>query len=181
MLREHGLLRTTVGRQEYCFRPSFERICALGHPHEIVELFGALHGPRAEVEARYILASLCDQDEAFPVVGWRDASGDHAGAMPAAEQVILARHLMQHGMIGRARPDRKGDGQFVAEFHATEYIAAARVHLGLSSTDAAALSMTEFQDLMEMKFPPKGGRVRDMPTAEEYDASMKAFEESRRG
>jgi hypothetical protein len=86
---------------------------------------------------------------------------------------------MQHGIVGTARPGSGGEGRYSPTFDASEYVTAARVHLGLSSEDAEALSMTEFQQLFEAKFPRKGG-AKDLPSAEEYEASMKAFEESRR-
>lgn len=57
-----------------------------------------------------------------------------------------------------------------------EYVSAARVHLGLSSADAEALSMTEFQAMFEMKFPDQGNQATEIPSAEEYAEAMTAFE-----
>lgn len=182
MLVESGLVRATAGDGSvYVFRPSFGRIASLGSPGEIVALFAALHGPHAEKEAAYVLACLCDQEDASSLIGWRDEAGWNPGEMPAAEQVIIARHLMAHGIAGKANPGQ-GSGQFATEFHAAEYISAARVHLGLSSDDAEALSMTEFQTMYEMKFPDhaKANGKRDVPSREEYDAAIAAVE-SRRG
>lgn len=182
MLVECGLTRVSVGESEWTFRPSFGRIAALGSPAEIVELFASLHGPHAVRDAAYVLACLADEDDVTPLVGaWDEIDGKLtrvAGTMPDDELVILARHLMTHGIIGKAKPG-DGGGEYSAEFNAHEYVAAARVHLGLSSQDAEALSMTEFQTMLEMKFPQQ--KKPDIPTAEEYEASMKAFEESQRG
>lgn len=181
MLVECGFVRAiTSDGSEYTFTPSLARIAALGHPQEIVALFASLHGPHAAKEAAYVLAGLCDQDDATPLIGWRDADGWHAGEMPEAEQIIIARHLMQHGIVGKARPERAGDGEFCDRFDAAQYIAAARVHLGLSTEDAEALSMTELQTLLEMKFP-QAARKRDVPTREQYDALMARIMEKRRG
>lgn len=187
MLVESGFVRATAGDgSEWTFTPSFARIAGLGSPHEIVDLFAALHGEDAPAAAAYVLACLCDQDDPTPLIGWRDADdpaadvggGVHPGLMPAAEQVIIARHLMQHGICGKARPEAQAKaqaGKYSDRFDAAEYIAAARVHLGLSSADAAALSMTEFQSMLAMKFPeadkPAG---RDVPSREQYEAAMKA-------
>lgn len=185
MLVESGLVRATAGDgTTYVFRPSFGRIASLGSPGEIVALFAALHGPHAEAEAAYVLACLCDQEDVSALIGWRDEGGWHAGEMPAGEQVVIARHLMRHGIAGTARPDAEAptaEGKFSTEFHAAEYISAARVHLGLSSEDAEALSMTEFQTMFEMKFPDAGKKKRDVPTREEYESTMKAHEERSRG
>jgi hypothetical protein len=125
-----------------------------------------------------VLACLGDQEDVSPLIGWRDEAGWHPGEMPPGEQVIVAKHLMRHGICGTARPGgAEGEGKFSAEFHAAEYISAARVHLGLSSEDAEALSMTEFQTMFVMKFPEAGKKQRDVPTREEYEAAMKAHHE----
>lgn len=181
MLVECGFTRATTGDgQEFTFRPSFGRIAALGSPHEIVSLFAALHDPaKAQETATYVLACLCDQDDPTPLIGWRDEAGRHDGLMPAGEQVIIAQHLMRHGIAGKAKPGTK-DGKYSASFEAAEYISAARVHLGQSREDAEALSMTEFQSMLEMKFPD-AGKSRDVPSREEYAASMKAIKERRGG
>jgi hypothetical protein len=188
VLVECGLVRALAGDgTEYTFRPSFARIAALGSPHEIVALYAALHGPAAAEESAYVLACLCDQEDPTPLIGWRDDAGWHAGEMPQAEQIIIARHLMQHGICGKARPESSAGaaaGQFSDRFEAAEYIAAARVHLGLSSADAEALSMTEFQTMLAMKFPdnrPGGAKARDVPSREQYEAAMAKLKERGRG
>ena len=173
MLVECGYVRATASDgQEWTFCPSLARIASLGHPREIVELYATLHGPRAAAAATYILICLCEQDDTTPLLGWHDGP---AGTMPGAERIIIARHLMHHGIIGRARPDA-GDGTYRAEFNAAEYIAAARVHLALSTADAEALSMTELQGLLDAKHPPPP----PPPTREEYDEALAAVE-ARRG
>lgn len=180
MLVECGFVRVTAGDGvEFSFTPSLGRIASLGSPHEIVSLFAALHGPNAAKEAAYVLACLCDQDDPLPLIGWADEAGDHPGLMPPAEQIVIAQHLMRHGIVGKARPTR-GDGKFATEFHAAEYVAAARVHLGLSSADAEALSMTEFQAMFEMKFSDAGEKKRDVPTREEYEAAKARMKERER-
>ena len=142
--------------------------------HKVRGATVGLHGPSAAKDAAYILATLCDQEDPTPLIGWKDEAGDHSGLMPESEQIIIARHLMHHGIVGKAKPSNKGDGKYSDKFEAAEYIAAARVHLGLSSADAEALSMTEFQTMLEMKFPELA-KASDIPTREEYDAAMAAL------
>lgn len=179
MLVECGFVRAMASDgTEYTFTPSLGRVAALGHPQEIVSLYAALHGPDAQAQATYVLACLCDQDDATPLIGWFDDAGWHDGEMPAAERVIIAQHLMRHGIVGKAKPS-KGDGQFSDRFDASEYISAARVHLGLSSADAEALSMTELQTMLEMKFPESANGKPNVPTPEEYDKRMAEFNERR--
>lgn len=185
MLVECGFVRATTGDgREWTFSPSLARVAALGTPHEIVSLYVRLHGERAARAAADVLAGLCEQDDVAELIGWHeDEPGAkpprlrwREGQMPAAEQIIIARHLMQHGIVGKARPDKAGSGSYSDRFDAAACIAAARVHLGLSSADAEALSMTEFQTMLEMKFPSadRPGH-RDVPTREEYDAQMAAI------
>lgn len=154
---------------EFTFRPALSRIASLGSPQEIVSLYAGLHGPRAAQDSAYVLACLCDQDDATPLVGWTDEQGAHSGLMPPDEQIIIARHLMQHGIVGKAKPG-KGDGKYSDSFSAAEYIAAACVHLGLSREDAESLSMTEFQTMFEMKFPDS--KAKEMPSRDDYQAFM---------
>lgn len=185
---ECGLVRVTAGDgTEATFRPSLGRIAALASPEALVELFARLHGPGAEAAAADVLIGLCDPDDApalQALIGEPEATPAGlrwtAGAMPGPERVILARHLLQHGMVGKARPgaqEKAEQGRYSARFDAGEYIAAARVHLGLSAAEAEALSMTEFAQLFAMKFPDQKGGARDVPTREEYAAGMRAFEE----
>ena len=183
MLIECGFVRaTTEDGTEFTFTPSLGRIAALGNPQEIVALYAALHGPKAEAEAAYVLAGLCDQADPSALIGWHEPDPDaplgqarlrwRDGQMPPAERVIIARHLMQHGIVGKARPEKSGSGDYSDRFDAAEYIAAARVHLGLSSADAEALSMTELQQMLEMKFPDAAKRqATDIPSLEEYQAA----------
>lgn len=192
MLPECGFVRAITSerdkRVEYTFTPSLGRIAGLGSPHEIVALYAALHGPNAAQDAAYVLAGLCDQEDASALIGWRDEGGWHDGEMAPAERVIIARHLMQHGICGKARPSADGSGQagqYSDRFDAAEYVAAAQVHFGLSSADAAALSMTEFQTMLAMKYPDspaaKGMRPRDVPTREQYEAAMARVKERKGG
>jgi hypothetical protein len=184
VLVECGFVRAQAADgTEYTFRPSLARVAALGPPESIVGLYADLHGPRAAQEAAYVLAGFCDQEDSTPLVGWFDADGWHDGAMPPEERVIVARHLMHHAICGRASPDAsepRDQGQFSTRFDAAEYIAVARVHLGMSAADAEALSMTELQALLDVKFPRKGGSAsgeRNVPTREEYEEAMRRFDE----
>lgn len=195
MLVEFGFVRAiTPDGDEFSFSPSLGRIAALGSPHEIVATYARLHGPHAAEAAADVLAGLCDQDDPAALIGAPVPTGTpeapgpvvwRGGAMPAAERVIIARHLMQHGICGLARPDAteaRHTGGYRAEFRAAEFVAIARVHLGMSAADAEALSMTELQQLLDVKFPKKNDpRHRDVPTRDEYDALMARLMASRSG
>lgn len=197
---------------EYTFTPSLRRVEQIGEPREIVSLYAELFGPKAPQVARYILTVFCDQDDATGAVGglnickdapppankawwkfwanqstnpppkdaWIDEPID--GRIHADQQIVLAQHLMQHGMVGKAKPEKPGhasQGKYTAEFHVSEYVAAARVHLGLSRDEALSISMTEFQNLLEMKYPDT--EEKKVPTRDEYDQFMKTLKERKRG
>lgn len=171
MLIECGYVRAVAADgTEYTFRPSFARIAALGNPKEIVSLYAGLHGPRAAIEAAFILATLCEQEDPTPLIGWSDGETHHPGLMPEQEQIVLALHLMKHGTMGTAKPSKKASGGYSDSFNVAEYIAAACVHLGLSRSDAEQLSMTEFQTMFEMKFPDS--KAKEVPSREAYKAFM---------
>lgn len=166
MLVECGFTKAQApDGSEWTFTPALGRIATLGDPREIVQLFADLHGPRATEAARYVLACLCDQDDVTPLIGWRDESGRHPGAMPEAEQVLIARHLMQHGIIGKAKPGN-GGGKYAETFNAAEFVAAAVAHLGMQPSAAEALSMSELQLALEAKFPEM--RKAERPSRDEY-------------
>lgn len=190
MLVECGFVRVQTGEGEaWSFTPALGRVAALGSPAEVVELYGALHGANAPQEAAYVLAGFCDQEDATPLVGWLDEMGWHDGLMLPAERIVIARHLMQHAICGRARPDAReprDGGKFSTGFDASEFVALARVHLGMSAADAEALSMSELQRMLDIKFPRQeagSGAARDVPSRDEYEAAIRHFDElaARRG
>lgn len=197
MLVEHGFsLAHLDDGTEFSFTPSLRRVARLGTPRQVVETFARLHGPLALSAARQVLAAFCDQGtEALPrLVGKPYAAalrplhevwgGDgprwKPGAMPAEHQVGMARHLMLHAVIGIAKPgDGDGDGEFAEEFDASEHIAAARVHLGLSAAEAEACSMTELQQMVATKFPSDEERKRRRaPSLAELEATERDVAES---
>lgn len=176
----HTKAVTQAGR-EFTFRPALSRVADLGSPEEIVQVFVQLHAEKTAAQAaRYVLATFCEQDDPSDLIGWTDEAGEHAGEMPASEQIIIARHLMKHAIIGKAKPDGRGtdSGKYSPRFDVAEHIAGAVVHLGLSPDAAANLTMTELQLMIEAKFPES--RPKDLPTREEYRAQIAAIIERRK-
>lgn len=175
MLVSEGFTRVMLpDGSEYTFQPSLGRIADLGQPAEILEIFRGLFGRYAAREARYVLATLCTNEDVTPLTGWHDEQGWHSGQLSQERQVVFAIHLLRHGLVGTAEAG-KDEGAPAQEFRVSDYVAAARVHLGLSAADAEALSMTEFQALIEMKFPDAKKKKRDVPTREEYRAAMNSM------
>lgn len=177
MLVEFGFVQVSSGDgREFTFTPSFKNIAKLGAPVEIVDLFASLHGSRAYEDAPYVLMCLCDQDDPTQATGFHDGREKTPtwvnGFIDRDVQVMLARHLMRHGIAGKAKPDKKGTGDYAKQFSAAEFISSARVHLGLSAAEAEALSMTEFQTMLELKFPNDKQGGGNVPSREEYKKFM---------
>ncbi|WP_312631694.1 DUF6246 family protein [Pantoea piersonii] len=139
------------------------------------------YGRKAIIAAMTVLQSCCARD-ASPLTGEiiPGRSGKWAfvyrkGKMTTAEMIIIARSLIVHGVIGKAKVRRlqKHEGNSASsEFNAFEYISAARTHLGMSREEAEQLTMTEFQMLLATKFPEQKGFTRDEynAVADEYMA-----------
>ena len=188
MLVECGFTRATLAAtgEEFSFTPSLARVAGLADPFGIVRLYADLHGPRAAEAAADVLAGLCDQEDVSALIGSPEPIEGVGvrwvgGAMDAGERVILAQHLMRHGIVGKARPDQQGSGDYSDRFDADQYVAFARAHLGMSAADAEGLSMTEFQALVEAKFPEQAEQKRKVPTREEYEAGMRMIRERHGG
>ncbi|PNU36554.1 DUF6246 family protein [Serratia marcescens] len=121
-----------------------------------------------------VMQACCDDDisalvgELRPSKRGRRAFVFRRGSLPASDIIILGQSLITHGIIGKAkvrRLQRHETNSFVSEFSAFEYISAARNHFSMPRAEAEQLTMTEFQLLINAKYPDQKGL-----TAEEYDA-----------
>ncbi|KZQ72972.1 DUF6246 family protein [Klebsiella aerogenes] len=119
----------------------------------------------------HVLQACCE-DDMTPMIGewkgWRHCVVYRPGQMPKNDIIVLAQHLMQHGVVGKAKVrqlQRHETGERTTEFKVFDYISAARSHFGMSRSEASQLTMTEFQMLLAAKYPDQKGFTR-----EEYDA-----------
>ncbi|TDN64241.1 DUF6246 family protein [Scandinavium goeteborgense] len=118
-----------------------------------------------------VLQACCDED-LTPVIGewkgWKHCVVYRPGQLPKNDIIVLAQHLLQHGVVGKAKVrqlQRHETGETTNEFKAFDYISAARNHFSMSREEASQLTMTEFQLLLAAKYPDQKGFTR-----EEYDA-----------
>lgn len=130
-------------------------------------------GKHAVLAAVTVLQACCDEDCAVltgELVPRKTQKGGviwRPGSMVFANLVLVAQSLITHGIIGKAkvrRLQRHESTKRTTEFHAVEYINAARSHFGISRHEAESLTMTEFSLLMAAKYPEQKGFTR-----EEYD------------
>jgi hypothetical protein len=184
LMPEVGHVRVmTPAGQEFDFIPSLGAINSLGSGAEIIQTAADLFDRRPLVHltaARCVLrACLVGQADLDALVGCVDGVDadqkpvDVPGSMPAVELLAVARHLVQHGMVGKARPGGGSRGEFASEFSVAEHVASAQAHLGVTKEQVLAMTMTELQLLIEAKFPEARGRK--VPTREEYDRQMAAY------
>ncbi|HAE77930.1 hypothetical protein JC794_08990 [Morganella morganii] len=119
----------------------------------------------------------CCNDDCSEVIGeWRVGKSGmvyRRGAMHYRDIILLARELMTHGIIGKAKVRKlqrnEGKDEYSDEFHAVDYISAARVHFNITRSEAEQLTMTEFVMMLKAKYPDEKGFTKD-----EYEAITKA-------
>lgn len=154
--------------------------------HRAIEAYGAMPGwlmehvrhhsfsKRALMAAMGVLAACCEKDvskltgEIVPGRSGRWTFVYHKGAMEPVNIVVIAQSLITHGIIGKAKVrqlQRHESNQATTEFRSFDYISAARNHFGISREAAEQLSMTEFQLMLNAKYPEQKGFTRG-----EYDA-----------
>ncbi len=118
-----------------------------------------------------VMQSCCDED-ITPLIGeWRPGHSGivyRSGQMSMADIIILAKSLLDHGIIGQAKLrklQRHETSEYVSEFRAFDYISAAGNHFSMSRTEAEQLTLTEFQLLLNNQYPDQKGFIK-----EEHDA-----------
>lgn len=132
---------------------------------------------RHVLSAAYIVMQSCCEDDASVLIGgWKPTPRGVRyvpGIMPVSDIIIIARNLMQHGVIGKSplkvpeRLEEQGK-KTTNEFHASQYIISARTHFDMTRDDAENLSMTEFQMMIKNKYPEPKGLTKEERAAE-YD------------
>lgn len=171
ILTEIGQVGIMTGDgREYVLHPSLFNMAAIGSPEEIVITYAALHGSDALNAARVVLLACGGELELVGCYG-------EAGEMPDADQIIIARHLMQHGIVGKVKKS-SGSGKYSPRFDASEYIDAARIHFGMTQADAGDLTMTQLGRMLDMKFPEQ--KTHEKPTQDDYRELQRAIEEKRK-
>lgn len=129
-----------------------------------------VYGRRILSAAMLVMQACCDDDITVLVGEWRPGKRGivyRPGGMPVGKIILIARALIEHGVMGKAKvrkPQRSENSSYVNEFRAVEYINAARIHFNISRDEAERLTMTDFQLMINAKYPDQKGYTR-----EEYD------------
>jgi hypothetical protein len=183
----HGHVIASHEGKEYVFSPTFANIDKLGTPEDVVSVYGGLYSlnPDVCIRAAMLVLTCCGDDDAVDVVGYLDAKLSRVdGVMPITEMIIIARHLMKHGIVGNAKPS-EGGGKFSDKFDASEYVDAAIIHFGISQVEAWSLTMTQFTRMLEMKFPstkkPEKISIDDYREQRDFYLSRHKIKEAQNG
>lgn len=135
-----------------------------------------VYGRHVLSAAYIVMQSCCEDDVSVLIGGWKPTPLGVRyvpGIMPVRDIIIIARNLMQHGIIGKSplkvpeRLEEQGK-KTTNEFHASQYIISARTHFDMTRDEAENLSMTEFQMMIKNKYPEPKGLTKEERAAE-YD------------
>ena len=135
-----------------------------------------VYGRHVLSAAYIVMQSCCEDDISVLIGGWKPTPRGVRyvpGIMPVSDIIIIARNLMQHGIIGKSplkvpeRLEEQGK-KTTNEFHASQYIISARTHFDMTRDEAESLSMTEFQMMIKNKYPEPKGLTKEERAAE-YD------------
>ena len=135
-----------------------------------------VYGRHVLSAAYIVMQSCCEDDISVLIGGWKPTPRGVRyvpGIMPVSDIIIIARNLMQHGIIGKSplkvpeRLEEQGK-KTTNEFHASQYIISARTHFDMTCDEAESLSMTEFQMMIKNKYPEPKGLTKEERAAE-YD------------
>lgn len=152
-----------------------------------------VYGRHVLSAAYIVMQACCEEDVSILIGGWKPTARGVRyvpGVMPVNDIIIIARNLLDHGIIGKSPlkiPEKMEDSskKTTNEFHASQYIISARTHFGMTREDAEDLSMTEFQQMIKNKYPEPKGFTREQ-REEEYENAisdrerMKALEERKK-
>lgn len=135
-----------------------------------------MYGRHVLSAAYIVMQSCCEDDVSVLIGGWKPTPRGVRyvpGIMPVSDIIIIARNLMEHGIIGKSplkvpeRLEEQGK-KTTNEFHASQYIISARTHFDMTRDEAENLSMTEFQMMIKNKYPEPKGLTKEERAAE-YD------------
>lgn len=135
-----------------------------------------VYGRHVLSAAYIVMQSCCEDDVSVLIGGWKPTPRGVRyipGIMPVSDIIIIARNLIQHGIIGKSplkvpeRLEEQGK-KTTNEFHASQYIISARTHFDMTRDEAENMSMTEFQMMIKNKYPEPKGLTKEERAAE-YD------------
>lgn len=189
ILTDIGEIGVHVNGVTYKLRPSLYAMSQLGTPTQIVETYALVMADVDDNKVKWLqfqdalfIVGVCCEQDIDDVFGYFNKSGKFARKLVPEKDIIqLARCLLKHGITGAQKPlPKKADEEpeYLTEFKASESVAIAMAHIGLSEEDAWNMTMTSLVSAMRAKFPPQkdespGSRA---PTKEQHENTMDWFD-----
>ena len=165
MLTKYGHTKIEIGSEVFNLAPSLINISKMGDDKTIVDDFNMLINPTSTLTSKIITAINvlnCCSDKTLPesYTGKIEYVNNKFEYIPSDygddsinDIIILAIHLLKHGVCGVSQEDNNQGGKKLETFDPYEYIELARLHLGCNSEESKNITMTEFLRLMNAKFP----------------------------
>ena len=198
ILKEIGQCAVVSGGVEYVFTPSFINIAQIGEPDEIIRKFNYILDRISinEISTSYnyytkavmltyisrlclgtaieIMECCCDKNLPESLIGGWDSKGryvlsDKKTGIPPSDILVIASMLMKYGLIGDAEA-RSNDGDASVDgFSAYKFISFAISNFGCSREDAKNMTMVDFQNEFNRKFPAVKEKEKDKNDANDAD------------
>lgn len=180
-------LRTELGEvgvhlqdgREFVFSPSFASMARIGTPRDIVVTYSELYAQNPLQAAALVLHSCCNAD-CSDLTGWlEDRNGKlkwRQGRMPLAEMVILARHLMFHGVVGQRG---ESSGEYSPTFDPSEWVDSAMHHFKVTEEEAWQFTMSRFVRRLKLAYPDYEKQQEKVMTEAKYDAFIDRYRKMR--
>lgn len=183
-LTDIGEIGVWVDGSEMILRPSLRAMSGLGSPSELVRIYNSVldeHTPafddalavvyacgqHIETEAIEMLFGYFTSEQPRPVY--------KGGQVPAEHIIFFAQVLVCHGLVGDLPPLRLKGGEspeYTDKFEAREMVAMATAHLGLSSSEAWDMTMTELVGALRAKYPDSDRDDKGAPTLSELEETL---------
>tara|TARA_R110000782_G_scaffold113250_2_gene203269 strand:+ start:1243 stop:1914 length:672 start_codon:yes stop_codon:yes gene_type:complete len=132
-------------------------------------------------DAAFLLQCCCE-DDISKLTGF--ASYDkgrkawRAGVMNIDNVLSIARALITHGVVGQPKEgERTRKGKATDTIDVYSYVEAAMAHLNMSYSDAERLTKTEFDRLIDAKYPDAKNAKEAPPTMDEHKSNMAMLKE----
>lgn len=179
VITDVGQFAIHVNEIDYLFTPSFLNMTKLGDPEKIVKIFSTIFGEINNFNLKQVMQyvdktlEVCCEMDCSVITGYikgEDKLINIEPLIPIEDKLVLAQHLLKHGLIGEIpRKKTNDDTDYSNEFHAKKFVYLAVAHLGMRESDAWNMSMTAFQEAMEAKFP---STKNDIVSQDAYDSAM---------
>lgn len=187
-----GHFEIKAGGSCYNLIPSFENIMKLGDGEELIDHYSVLHGINdypentkalydynmytiglssqviracSDKDISNLLVDVVDRNETFKL------KKSTSQTITPEQQVIVAAGLLRHGISGVNKDKKKTKGESAKTIDLWDFVNTARVHLEITKEEALSLTMTEFNRMMDIKYPPEKNAAEEI-TDEEYDEAM---------